>query len=344
MYKFFVPFFWAFFLAGCTMADKVVRKNNDDVLGRVYITNGSGSAAIFLDDKFMGNTPLDIKLSVGEHHLIMKVYNNVVLDTVIDVTDDYNRNVNAGVAGSVVAGFVPLLLVPFPINIFVAPLSAWVVGENVTRCNRDKIARNPYKEYDVKSESLQKVVETKNMLHKGTDLAHYYKDSVAYVNGAVMHYVDAEKFQFLRQKRDDGDTLMVNAKYICYEESDDLVWAAESGSGTSVYRSDEFIPCEVDSLPHPRPLGDALMRGGIVTGAFGIVGAVAGGSLASTLGMTLAGWLLVGSPTMGISGHVFRQRNIHACQNFRSKPLVKKWYRQYPCRQNTKPIPESKNQ
>lgn len=344
MNKFFVVILLSFLLYGCAGTDKVIRKNNDDVLGRVYITNGSGAAAVFIDDSFVGNTPIDVKLSVGEHHLIMNLFGNVVLDTTIIVTDDYNRNTNAGVVGGLIAGFIPLLLVPFPINMLLAPLSTWIVGSNVTKFNKDKIAREPYKEYNVKSESLQKFTDTKNFTFKGTDLAHYYKDSAVYVNGAAMHFMDVEKIRFLRQKKDEKDTIMVGATYLCYETSSDLVWVASPGSGTSVFQTDEFIPCEIDSLPYSDPFVSAGKRMGAVVGAFGLLGLVAGQNASSALISMFVGGSFFGLPTLFISDHVLSQRNIHACQKFRSKPLVKQWYRQYPCRQNTNPIPESKNQ
>ena len=139
MYKYLVVILLSLLLYGCAGTDKVIRKNNDDVLGRVYITNGSGATAVFIDDSFVGNTPIDVKLSVGEHHLIMNLFGNVVLDTTIIVTDDYNRNTNAGVVGGLIAGFIPLLLVPFPINMLLAPLYTRIVGSNVTKFNKDKI-------------------------------------------------------------------------------------------------------------------------------------------------------------------------------------------------------------
>ncbi len=344
MYKFIVMFLFSLFLCGCAVNQKVVKKNRDDVLGRFFITNSSGVAAVFIDDEFVGNTPIDVKLPVGTHHLTMNVYGNIVLDTAITVTDDYQRNTNAGIVGSIIAGFIPLLLAPFPLNVVLAPLPAWIVEENVAKANTEKIIRDPYKKIELSSKSLENTKPTTKASISGTDWAYVNKDSVVHVNGAVMYYMDSEKFRFLRQMRGETDTLMVEATYLCYEESSDLVWASQIFGSTSVYRTEEFIPCEVDSLPYPSPFLSALKRMGIVTGTFGVAGAIAGESAASALAGMFAGWLLVGVPTNFISEHVFIQRNIHACQEFRSKPLVKKWYRQYPCRQNMKPTPESKNQ
>ena len=52
----------------------------------------------------------------------------------------------------------------------------------------------------------------------------------------------------------------------------------------------------------------------------------------------------VGLPTAYIVGGVVNKNNKRACQRFRDGEQVKEWYRRYSCRQNTNPIPESKNQ
>ena len=80
-----------------------------------------------------------------------------------------------------------------------------------------------------------------------------------------------------------------------------------------------------------------------MAGVGAIVGAIVGGGKGAFTGGFAMG-AFVGLPTAYIVGGMVNKNNKRACQRFRDGEQVKEWYRRYSCRQNTNPIPESKNQ
>ena len=368
MYKFVVAIVSMFLLCSCAGVRTVdLSKNSKDAAGLVHIDNKWGATAVFIDNEFVGNTPLAVSLPQGEHRIVMNYGGKIVHDTTIVVTDDYERNGNAAIMGGAIGSFITVLLVPFPINMLVASVPVIVAGsasgmggDYVVINTREgfnatalPVAAKPQDSVQVAS-PLPKAREQDSSATDYTAFAlpapdtsdHELLPEVADTQGEFgMHEVDGEKYVFLKERRKDvGNQELVVASSICYEPSSDLVWAYEAPlQRTNVYYSDEFIPCEVDSLPYKSKVGPMLLRLGITAGIWTTIGLLAGGIEGAIVG-GLAGTICYGGIVWGVSDWAMDKRNTTACQNIRRKDQVKEWYSQFPCRQNTNPIPESKNQ
>lgn len=368
MYKFLVVSLLMLFLCSCAGTRAVdLSKDSNDSVGLVHIDNKWGATAVFIDNEFVGNTPLAVSLPLGEHRIVMNYGGKIVHDTTLVITDDYERNGNAAIMGGLIGSFVTVLLVPFPVNMLVASVPVIVAGsasgmggDYVIINTREgfnatalPVAAKPQDSVQVAS-PLPKAREQDSSATDYTAFAlpapdtsdHEFLPEVADTQGEFgMHEVDGEKYVFLKERRKDvGNQELVVASSICYEPSSDLVWAYEAPlQRTNVYYSDEFLPCEVDSLPYKSKVGPMLLRLGITAGIWTTIGLIAGGIEGAIVG-GLAGTIFYGGIVWGVSDWAMDKRNATACQNIRRKDQVKEWYSQFPCRQNTNPIPESKNQ
>ncbi|MBR4915536.1 MAG: hypothetical protein IKZ45_00420 [Fibrobacter sp.] len=365
MYKFVIAVLLMFILCSCAGTRTVdFAKDSNDPKGMVHIDNKWGVTAVFIDNEFAGNTPLYVSLPQGEHRIVMNYGGKIVHDTTIVVTDDYERNGNAAIMGGAIGSFVTVLLVPFPANLLAASFPMIVAGASM-RLNVDDVVINTRQGYSATSQpaphkELGESVPDSGAPRLDSSVAasapfvvpapdtseHELLPEVADEQGEFgMYEVDGEKYVFLKERRNDvGNQELVVASSICYEPSSDLVWAYETPlRRTNVYYSDEFIPCEVDSIPYRSKVGPMLLRLGITAGIWSTIGLLAGGIEGAIVG-GLSGTLFYGGVVWFLSDWVMDKRNATACQNIRRKDQVKEWYSQFPCRQNTNPIPESKNQ
>lgn len=368
MYKFVIAILSMLLLCSCAGTRTVdLTKDSKNAAGLVHIDNKWGATAVFIDNEFVGSTPLALSLPLGEHRIVMNYGGKIVHDTTLVITDDYERNGNAAIMGGLIGSFVTVLLVPFPVNMLVASVPVIVAG-GASGTGGDYVVINTREGFNATSSPLppkmpnepqaklvlpeeQKsdsliAVSTPSTVPAPDTSDHEFLPEVADTQGEFgMHEVDGEKYVFLKERRKDvGNQELVVASSICYEPSSDLVWAYEAPlQRTNVYYSDEFIPCEVDSLPYKSKVGPMLLRLGITAGIWTTIGLLAGGIEGAIVG-GLTGTICYGGIVWGVSDWAMDKRNATACQNIRRKDQVKEWYSQFPCRQNTNPIPESKNQ
>ena len=99
----------------------------------------------------------------------------------------------------------------------------------------------------------------------------------------------------------------------------------------------------MESLPYSSEIKAGLIGFAISAGAGAIVGAISGGGKGALAGSMAMG-AFVGLPAFFVASSVVKNKNVRACQRLRDSEQVKEWYSHYRCRQNTNPIPESKNQ
>ena len=368
MYKFVIAILSMFLLCSCAGTRTVdLTKDSKNAAGLVHIDNKWGATAVFIDNEFVGSTPLAVSLPLGEHRIVMNYGGKIVHDTTLVITDDYERNGNAAIMGGLIGSFVTVLLVPFPVNMLVASVPVIVAG-SASGTGGDYVVINTREGFNARAlpvatkpqDSMQVASAPPKAPERDSNATDYtaftvpapdtsdheFLPEVADEQGEFgMHDVDGEKYVFLKERRKDvGNQELVVASSICYEPSSDLVWAYEAPlQRTNVYYSDEFIPCEVDSLPYKSKVGPMLLRLGITAGIWTTIGLIAGGIEGAIVG-GLTGTLFYGAIVWGVSDWAMDKRNATACQNIRRKDQVKEWYSQFPCRQNTNPIPESKNQ
>ena len=366
MYKFVIAVLLMFILCSCAGPKTVdFAKDSNDLKGIVHIDNKWGVTAVFIDNEFAGNTPLYVSLPQGEHRVVMNYGGKIVHDTTIVVTDDYERNGNAAIMGGAIGSFITVLLVPFPANLLAGSLPMFVAGASMGM-NVDDVVVNTREGYNATSQPAPQKKDSgepapasgesapDSSVAAGTPFAvpvpdtseHELLPEVADEQGEFgMYDIDGEEYVFLKERRNDvGNQEIVVASSICYEPSSDLVWAYETPlRRTNVYYSDEFLPCEVDSLPYRSKVGPIMLRLGINAGIWTTVGLLLGGT-SGAIAAGISGTLFYGGITWKVSDWAMDRRNATACQNIRRKDQVKEWYSQFPCRQNTNPIPESKNQ
>lgn len=366
MYKFVIAVLLMFLLCSCAGPKTVVfAKDSEEPTGIVHIDNKWGVTAVFIDNEFAGNTPLYVSLPQGEHRVVMNYGGKIVHDTTIVVTDDYERNGNAAIMGGIIGSFITVLLVPFPANLLAGSLPMFVAGASMGM-NVDDVVVNTREGYNATSQPAPQKKDSgepapasgesapDSSVAAGTPFAvpvpdtseHELLPEVADEQGEFgMYDIDGEEYVFLKERRNDvGNQEIVVASSICYEPSSDLVWAYETPlRRTNVYYSDEFLPCEVDSLPYRSKVGPIMLRLGINAGIWTTVGLLLGGT-SGAIAAGISGTLFYGGITWKVSDWAMDRRNATACQNIRRKDQVKEWYSQFPCRQNTNPIPESKNQ
>lgn len=366
MYKFVIAVLLMFLLCSCAGPKTVVfAKDSEEPTGIVHIDNKWGVTAVFIDNEFAGNTPLYVSLPQGEHRVVMNYGGKIVHDTTIVVTDDYERNGNAAIMGGIIGSFITVLLVPFPANLLAGSLPMIVAGASMGM-NVDDVVVNTREGYNATSQPAPQKKDSgepapasgesapDSSVAAGTPFAvpvpdtseHELLPEVADEQGEFgMYDIDGEEYVFLKERRNDvGNQEIVVASSICYEPSSDLVWAYETPlRRTNVYYSDEFLPCEVDSLPYRSKVGPIMLRLGINAGIWTTVGLLLGGT-SGAIAAGISGTLFYGGITWKVSDWAMDRRNATACQNIRRKDQVKEWYSQFPCRQNTNPIPESKNQ
>lgn len=366
MYKFVIAVLLMFLLCSCAGPKTVVfAKDSEEPTGIVHIDNKWGVTAVFIDNEFAGNTPLYVSLPQGEHRVVMNYGGKIVHDTTIVVTDDYERNGNAAIMGGAIGSFITVLLVPFPANLLAGSLPMIVAGASMGM-NVDDVVVNTREGYNATSQPAPQKKDSgepapasgesapDSSVAAGTPFAvpvpdtseHELLPEVADEQGEFgMYDIDGEEYVFLKERRNDvGNQEIVVASSICYEPSSDLVWAYETPlRRTNVYYSDEFLPCEVDSLPYRSKVGPIMLRLGINAGIWTTVGLLLGGT-SGAIAAGISGTLFYGGITWKVSDWAMDRRNATACQNIRRKDQVKEWYSRFPCRQNTNPIPESKNQ
>ena len=366
MYKFVIAVLLMFLLCSCAGPKTVVfAKDSEEPTGIVHIDNKWGVTAVFIDNEFVGNTPLYVSLPQGEHRVVMNYGGKIVHDTTIVVTDDYERNGNAAIMGGAIGSFITVLLVPFPANLLAGSLPMIVAGASMGM-NVDDVVVNTREGYNATSQPAPQKKDSgepapasgesapDSSVAAGTPFAvpvpdtseHELLPEVADEQGEFgMYDIDGEEYVFLKERRNDvGNQEIVVASSICYEPSSDLVWAYETPlRRTNVYYSDEFLPCEVDSLPYRSKVGPIMLRLGINAGIWTTVGLLLGGT-SGAIAAGISGTLFYGGITWKVSDWAMDRRNATACQNIRRKDQVKEWYSRFPCRQNTNPIPESKNQ
>ena len=366
MYKFVIAVLLMFILCSCAGTRTVdFAKDSEEPTGIVHIDNKWGVTAVFIDNEFAGNTPLYVSLPQGEHRVVMNYGGKIVHDTTIVVTDDYERNGNAAIMGGAIGSFITVLLVPFPANLLAGSLPMIVAGASMGM-NVDDVVVNTREGYNATSQPAPQKKDSgepapasgesapDSSVAAGTPFAvpvpdtseHELLPEVADEQGEFgMYDIDGEEYVFLKERRNDvGNQEIVVASSICYEPSSDLVWAYETPlRRTNVYYSDEFLPCEVDSLPYRSKVGPIMLRLGINAGIWTTVGLLVGGT-SGAIAAGISGTLFYGGITWKVSDWAMDRRNATACQNIRRKDQVKEWYSRFPCRQNTNPIPESKNQ
>ena len=331
--------------------------------GKVLITNALGNAAVSMDGIPIGTTPLNAPLPVGEHRITLNHMGKIIYDSTIVVTDDYDRNTTTAVVGGIVGGFIPFLLLPYPLNLLsmiVPPLTIF----SADQLNTDKIIVNDFPQKNaIKSELEQEKSPkqeytplvppvndlTGNMakndvtIHEGDEISETLPPQNS-SSEATMYKVDPDKLLFLKFKHNTNSSTFMPSTSVCYDSKSDLVWAYEPPlQKINTYYSNDFLPCELDSISYTSSIKAGLIGFAAVAGIGTIVGAIVGGGKAAFAGGFAMGGF-VGLPTAYIVGGVMNSKNKRACKRFRDSEQVKKWYRQYPCRQNTKPIPESKNQ
>jgi len=373
MYRFLFVALVSLFLCACA-GSRSVNIGDGQNRNMVYVDNKWGATAVFVDDAFAGSTPIGLMLPEGKHRIVMNYGGKIVCDTVIDVTDDFSRNSTAAIVGGGVAGFVPLLLMPFPVNMLVATIPLIIAG-SASQLNADRLVINTRKGFSAVSspasgtrgsisgdkrsaatngpagKSLAGSSAQVAVLDGDTSGHDLVPEEAAEMRGEfTMHEIDPEKFVFLRERRGEpGVRALVNSSSICYEPSSDLVWAYDMPlQKTTVYYSDEFLPCESDSLPFAGYVKPSLIAFTSVAASMGILSAVMGGDGSQIAAGALAGGLILGLPAAFFTNWYAEGRNKRACGNFMNRDQVKEWYGQYPCRpekrQNTNPTEESKNQ
>ncbi len=364
MYKYLVVILLSLLLYGCAASFNTAKNiPNKGTKGKVLITNALGNAAVSMDSVFIGTTPLSAPLPVGEHRITLNHLGNVIYDSTIVVTDEYDRNSTTALVGGIVGGFVPFLLLPFPLNLM-SILVPTITTFTADQAYADKIIVNDFpKKIAIKSE-LEQVKSSKqeyspldSPVNDSTGVMAKY-DAMIYEGDeisetlplqnlspeAAMYKVDKDKLLFLKFTRNTKSSIFVPATSICYDSKSDLVWAYEPfPQKTNTYYSNDFLPCDLDSISYTSEIKAGLIGFAVSAGVGSIVGAIVGGGKGAFAGGFAMG-AFVGLPTAYIVGGVVNKNNKRACQRFRDSEQVKKWYRQYPCRQNTKPIPESKNQ
>ena len=316
------------FLCGCATTKQVGYSPKDATRGLVYINNKQGATAIYIDGEFVGSTPMNVSLVQGEHHITMNYGGKIVLDTAFVVTDDFERNGNAIMMGGAVAGFITILLVPFPGNML-ASIAPIVLAGGVAQMNADKVVINSHEGIDATAKPLPRAPDT---FSEPATTATVAPVAVTDQGGMNMYAIDADRYAFLMEKRGEKVSKFVSVGSICYEASSDLVWMNYAQSLQSVVlASDEFLPCEIDSLPYPSPFLSSLKWVGGVTATWGVIGAVAGGEMKSTIAAMGVGLALFGLPTYIIVHNVVESQNKRTCRLLRNQEQVREWYRQYPC-------------
>jgi len=277
-------------------------------------------------------------LPVGEHRITLNHLGNVIYDSTIVVTDEYDRNTTTALVGGIVGGFVPFLLLPFPLNlmsILVPPLATYTADQLST----EKIIVNDFPKKISTEVSAKKdtAIYERNEISEALPLS---KNS----SEAVMYKVDPDKLLFLKFARNKNKSTFAPATSVCYDSRSDLVWAYEPfPEKTNTYYSNDFLPCELDSISYTSGFKAGLLTFATAAGIGTIVGSIVGGGKGA-FAVGFATGAFVGLPTAYIVGGVVNSKNKRACQRFRNSEQVKQWYRRYSCRQNTNPIPESKNQ
>ena len=321
------------FLCGCATTKQVGYSPKDATRGLVYINNKQGATAVYIDGEFVGSTPIKVSLLQGEHHITMNYGGKIVLDTAFVVTDDFERDGNSILMGGAVAGFITILLVPFPGNMLASTFPVILAG-GVAQMNADKVVINSREGIDATAKPLPRAPDTLPAPVSAATATPATVTPSAATNqsGMNMYAMDSDKYTFLMEKRGEKVSKFVSAGYVCYETSSDLVWmSAAQNQQSVVYASDEFLPCEIDSLPYPSPNLSALKWVGGVTAIWGVIGAVAGGEMKSTIAGLGVGLALFGLPTYLIAHKVTESQNQRTCRLLRSQEQVREWYRQYPC-------------
>ena len=363
MYKCLVVVLLSFLLYGCASGNMAKNMPNKGPKGKVLITNALGNAAVSMNGIPIGTTPLNAPLPVGEHRITLNHMGKIIYDSTIVVTDDYDRNTTTALVGGIVGGFIPFLLLPFPLNllsIIVPSITTFTADreytdkiivndfpQKIAMENESKQEKMPKREYSPSvfpvNDSTELMVKNDAMIYEHNDISE---------NGlppnlspeAAMYKVDKDKLLFLKFTRNTKSSIFVPATSICYDSKSDLVWAYEPfPQKTNTYYSNDFLPCDLDSISYTSGIKAGLIGFTAVAGVGAIVGTIVGGGKGAFAGGFAMGGF-VGLPTAYIVGGVMNSKNKRACKSFRDSEQVKKWYRRYSCRQNTNPIPESKNQ
>jgi hypothetical protein len=266
---------------------------------------------------------------------------------------------NTALVGSIVGGFVPFLLIPFPMNLvsLVVPVVTMMPAEQLST---DKIILNDF----AKAKNNSTVVnapkqisstpvspvnnslsETTEVAENFSEMSEFYEEQMKESFSEVsMHKINSDKFKFLQGKQGKKDAEIVKVESVCYDPKADLVWARYPyQKKTFTYQSNDFLPCDVESLPYSSDVKAGLIGFAISAGVGAIVGAIGGGGKGA-LACAVSIGAVVGLPAFFITSSVVNNKNVRACQRFRDSEQVKEWYSHYRCRQNTNPIPESKNQ
>ena len=364
MYKYLVVILLSFLLYGCAASFNTAKNiPNKGTKGKVIITNALGNAAVSMDGVFIGTTPLNAPLPVGEHRITLNHLGKIIYDSTIVVTDDYDRNTTTALVGGIVGGFVPFLLLPFPLNLvsIIVPSITTFTAEReyadkiilndfipkIAMENESEQEKTPKQEY---SSSVSLVDDSAEIMARNDAMIHEYNDisenlpSQNLSPETAMYEVDKDKILFLKFTRNTKSSIFVAATSVCYDLKSDLVWAYEPYlQKTNTYYSNDFLPCDLDSISYTSEIKAGLIGFGAVAAVGAIVGAIVGGGKGAFTGGFAMG-AFVGLPTAYIVGGVVNKNNKRACQRFRDGEQVKEWYRRYSCRQNTNPIPESKNQ
>ena len=328
-------------LCGCATTKQVGHSPKDATRGLVYINNKQGATAVYIDGEFVGSTPISVSLLQGERHITMNYGGRIVLDTTLVVTDDFERNGNAIMMGGAVGGFATILLVPFPLNMLVSMVPIVFAG-GAAQMNADKVVISSRDGIDASARPLPRAPDTlpapvsaATAAPTSTVMATpatVTPSAATNQSGMNMYAMDSDKYTFLMEKRGEKVSKFVSASYVCYEPSSDLVWMSTVQNQQSVvFVSDEFLPCEIDSLPYPSPNLSALKWVGGMTAAWGVIGAVAGGEMKSTLAGMGVGLVLFGLPTYIITHKVAESQNMRTCRLLRNQEQVREWYRRYPC-------------
>lgn len=147
------------FLCGCATTKQVGYSPKDATRGLVYINNKQGATAVYIDGEFVGSTPIKVSLLQGEHHITMNYGGKIVLDTAFVVTDDFERDGNSILMGGAVAGFITILLVPFPGNML-ASIAPIVLAGGVAQMNADKVVISSREGIDATAKPLPRAPDT----------------------------------------------------------------------------------------------------------------------------------------------------------------------------------------
>ena len=107
MYKFVIAILSMFLLCNCAGTRTVdLTKDSKNAAGLVHIDNKWGATAVFIDNEFVGSTPLAVSLPLGEHRIVMNYGGKIVHDTTLVITDDYERNGDAAIMGGIIGSFI----------------------------------------------------------------------------------------------------------------------------------------------------------------------------------------------------------------------------------------------